>query len=196
MAEQTFSAGRFSYTMYSERGKVVGKDKNFETVVSGGGGGGGTYQGSGGTAPVSISSRTYVHDKIYILKPDGKESAITVTDWDVACREGNDILAVWVIKQGKDAGPYVGLKNFTMDSQVIGKASIKSLASHHLVNNPAISFCIGIVLCCLFYYLGGENMVYFGIVAMIVYEIYVSRMSKKARSVITNQVQQFLDSQH
>ncbi|MBS1747606.1 MAG: hypothetical protein JST21_15695 [Bacteroidetes bacterium] len=195
MEGKTFSAGRFTYTMYHDRGKVVGKDKNLETVVSGGGGGGGNYQGTGGNTPVSITSRTYVHDKIYLQKPDGKERAVEVTNWDVACREGNDVLVTWIVKQGKDGGPYVALKNFTMDSQIIGKSAIIDLANHHLIKNPLISFSIGLVLCFVFYFLAGENMVYVGIVAMIAYEIFISIQSSKAGTVITKQVQQFFDAQ-
>jgi len=199
MKAQTFTAGKFNYTIYYAKGKVVGKDKNFETKISGGGGGGGTYQGTGGTAPISISSRTVIHDKIYLQHEHGKETSIELTDWDVACREGHEMLFAWIIKDKNERGPYVALKNFTTDDQELNSKKIKELADHHLEINTLgscllallVVFSVGTVL----YFIGGFTLILLGIVGIVFFEISIRTKSKNAATVIKQQLNQFLDSQ-
>lgn len=59
---QTIKLNGKDYDLQSTTGKVWGSGKNMETRVSGGGGGGYTNRGTGYTAPVSITSKTIVHD--------------------------------------------------------------------------------------------------------------------------------------
>lgn len=104
-----------TYEVHSVTGKVAAANKQLETKVHGGGGGGYTNQGSGYTAPVTISSTTITHDDIYLVDTNGKEHAIRLQNWDVACREGHELDAVWLIKKGKNEGPYVALRNKTLN---------------------------------------------------------------------------------
>lgn len=128
MSSKAFTAGKKVYTIYYTKGAVVGKEKNFETQVYGSGGGGGSYQGTGGSAPVSISSRTVIHDKIYLKEENGKERAVELTDWDIACREGHELLILWIIQEGKQRGSYAAIKNFTTEEVQYDENLIERLA--------------------------------------------------------------------
>ena len=134
MQSNSFKAGKFNFTIFYTRGTVVGKDKNFETIVSGSGGGGMTFQGTGGAAPFSMSSRTVIHDKIYLKKQDGTEEAFELKNWDIACREGHEMMFVWVIKDNDTEGPYVALKNFTTNTIQFNNKIIKDLSSSNKCN--------------------------------------------------------------
>lgn len=124
----TFEAGNIKFTIYHIHGWIAGMHKNFETQVSGGGGGGATYQGTGGTAPISISSTTYIHDKIYLDHRNGKQTAIELTDWDIAAMEGHELLAIWIIKNNNERGPYVAIQNYTTGQMYWGDKAIDDLA--------------------------------------------------------------------
>lgn len=140
MKGSTFTVGKHNYTIYYSKGQVAGKDKNFETQVYGGGGGGGSYQGTGGSAPISIGSRTVIHDKIYLKQENGKEEVVELTDWDVACREGHELMVMWLIRSGNQRGPYVAIKNFTTDQFNVKESAIIKLAGQ---KSPGLLFLLG-----------------------------------------------------
>lgn len=123
MQGPTFKAGNSTCTIYYTKGKVAGKDKNFETKVYGGGGT--TYHGTGGS--VSISSTTSIHDKIYLEHENGTQTTVELMNWDIACLEGHEILAFWLIKEGNERGPYVAIKNLTTDDVRFGKKKIEDM---------------------------------------------------------------------
>lgn len=120
-------SGSSSFELYSFCGIVEESGKNMETRVHGGGGGGATYQGTGGTAPVSISSTTVVHDQIFLTRKDGKERAFQLQDFDLACRKGNEVTVFWGIKDGKDKGAYVAVKNHSTDQSFFDEKDLKKL---------------------------------------------------------------------
>lgn len=97
------------------RGTVVGANKQLETKVHGGGGGGSSYQGTGYTAPVAITSSTTTHDMIHVQDEQGGEHAIRLQNWDLAVRETHTLTAVWLVKKGKKGGPYVAIHNHTLN---------------------------------------------------------------------------------
>jgi hypothetical protein len=99
------------YDLYSVKGKVNEAGKNMETKVSGGGGGGYSYKGTGGTAPISIKSTTVVHDQIFLTDNEGTEHSFQLQDFNVACRESNELSVIWAIKSGKKTGPYIVVLN-------------------------------------------------------------------------------------
>jgi hypothetical protein len=91
--------------------------KNMETKVSGEGGGGATYQGTGGTAPVTITSRTVVHDQLFLVNLEGKERAFQLQDFNLAARKGNQLTVFWGIKAGEKSGHYFAVKNHSTDQE-------------------------------------------------------------------------------
>jgi hypothetical protein len=107
------TAGAKQYDLYWTFGKVEETGKNLETKVSGSGGGGATFKGYGGTAPVSITSTTTVHDQIFLVDNSGNEHAYQLQDMNVACRTSNQLSVIWAIKEGQKTGPYIAVFNHT-----------------------------------------------------------------------------------
>ena len=130
-----------NYGIYQFTGEVVDNNKQRETRVYGGGGA--TYQGTGGTAPVTSS--TTIHDQFFLIDDHGQEKDITLSNWDVTLRTGHHIQMVWIIPENKDRGPYVivnnlSLKKFQRNDPVIGQ-----LASDHYIK-PFWGGVAGIIL--------------------------------------------------
>ncbi|MFT3824520.1 MAG: hypothetical protein QM731_11390 [Chitinophagaceae bacterium] len=123
----TITGGGKQHTLHHINGKVMQSGKNMETIVSGGGGGGYSYKGTGGSAPVSISSRTVVHDQLFLVDETGKEHAFQLQDFNVAAREGNDLTVIWAIKQGKDSGPYIVVHNKTVGQTFYNDSSLNKV---------------------------------------------------------------------
>jgi len=103
------------YHWHTFTGRVLGSDKNMKSVVSGSEGGGGGYirNGTGhiSNSSVNISSRTVVHDNIFLADEEGNEKAFQLSDFNIACRDGHTLTVAWAIKQGKDRGPYLMVYN-------------------------------------------------------------------------------------
>jgi len=114
--------------VHSVMGKVVGASKHLETKVHGSGGGGGTYNGSGFTAPVHISSTTTTHDQIFLVDGSGTEHALRLQNWDLACRESHEMIATWIKKKGAQQGPYVAIRNITTGSTDYDDKALAKLA--------------------------------------------------------------------
>lgn len=196
MKGDTFSAGRNTMTIYYDRGRVAGKDKNMETRVSGSGGGGGAYQGTGATASVHITSTTIIHDKIYLQKEDGKERAVELTNWDVACREGHDMVVAWIIPEGKENGDYTAIKNITTGSELYDNEVIRGLGNQHLIKKGILRFLVAVVLLIILYNMGGSTLVGLGVVAYIVYEIFMNAQNKQAAAVIKKNLEALMNTQN
>jgi hypothetical protein len=79
-----------------------------------GGGGGSMYRGTGYTAPVQISSTTITHDMVHLQDQSGGEHALRLQNWDLSVRESHQLTAIWLIKKGKQRGPYVAIHNHTL----------------------------------------------------------------------------------
>lgn len=104
------------YQVHHFTGKVMQANKHLETQVSGGGGGGFTYKGTGGGGSVSISSTTITHDDVFLQNAQGREHVLRLKDWDVACREGHEMQAVWLSRDAKESDDYLLIQNFTTGS--------------------------------------------------------------------------------
>ncbi|MBW7839002.1 MAG: hypothetical protein H3C36_05040 [Chitinophagaceae bacterium] len=196
MKGDTFSAGRNTMTIYYDRGRVAGKDKNMETRVLGSGGGGGAYQGTGATASVHITSTTIIHDKIYLQKEDGKERAVELTNWDVACREGHDMVVAWIIPEGKESGDYTAIKNITTGIEMYDNEVIKGLGNQHLIKKGILRFLVAVVLWVILYNMGGGTLVGLGVVAYFVYEIFMNAQNKQAAAVIKKNLKTLMNTQN
>lgn len=127
MKYKDIKIGGTNYAIYYLKGTVVGKDKHLETQVSGGGGGGYSNQGTGYSGAVSISSTIITHDTIFLQDENGKEHAIELTNWDIACREGHQMLVQWIIKGNDKSGTYVCVANSTTDTILTKNEKIKDL---------------------------------------------------------------------
>lgn len=116
-----------TYEHHFFRGNVVGAQKQLETKVSGSGGGGATYEGTGYSAPVNISSTTITHDLIHLANEDGKEMALRLQNWDLAARETHTLTAIWLVKKGRKNGPFVAIHNHTLDQTDYNEAELAKI---------------------------------------------------------------------
>jgi hypothetical protein len=121
------SVGGKLYEVHSLQGRVAAATKHLETRVHGGGGGGYTHQGSGYTAPVTVSSTTVTHDQIFVIEPNGREHALRLENWNISTREGHELVAVWLIKKGKASGPYVVIQNRTLNETQYNDQELEKL---------------------------------------------------------------------
>lgn len=124
---QTLTLNNKNYELQSTTGKVLSSGKNMETKVSGGGGGGYTNRGSGYTAPVSITSKTTVHDQFFLEDANGKEHAFQLSDFNLACRDGNILTVVAAINIKKDNGPYISVINHSTDKVYFDPIALKQI---------------------------------------------------------------------
>lgn len=133
---QTINVGKRNIEVYHFTGKVAESQKNMETKISGGGGGGYSYQGTGGSAPVRITSTTIIHDQIFIVDKDGKEKSLQLKGFDLACRESNIVSAMWAIVEGNNEGPYFAVINHTTDKAFVNDKIVRDIVikSVRLVN--------------------------------------------------------------
>jgi hypothetical protein len=159
------------YRIYSVTGKVLDAKKHYETRVSGGGGGGYSHQGSGYTAPVSISSTTVIHDIIFLLDKDGKEHAIELTNFDITSRESNEMTAVWAIKKNKKSGPYVAIINHTLSKISFNGTKIFLMMVPHWLLLVGSVILLGLIF--------NATLIFLTIVAWLVFGYIKARDFKK-----------------
>lgn len=161
MKYKDIKIGGTNYAIYYIKGTVVGKDKHLETQVSGGGGGGYSHQGTGYSGAVSISSRTITHDKIFLQDENGKEHAVELTNWDIACREGHQMLMQWIVKGNEKNGPYVCIANSNTDTVLTDNHKIKELLGSAGMRNfkdsfPLMYLFVELLIIGFIYFLGGS----------------------------------------
>ena len=200
----TFEVGSDKFAIYFAHGWVAGMHKNFETRVSGGGGGGATYQGTGGTAPVHISSTTYIHDKIFLDHRNGQQTAIELTDWDIAAMQGHELLVIWIIKNNNERGPYVTIKNYTTGQLYWVNPSIDALAGKPFFSklfnqNGCNAIIFAIILCGIISYIAYVMIPAFttpgffmGGIALIVWTILNNIKYKARKAAIRQNIDEFL----
>jgi hypothetical protein len=150
---RTVKAGFKDYTLHSVTGRVANTSKNLETRVHGGGGGGSTYQGTGYAAPVTISSTTTVHDQIFLIDSEGKEHSFQLADFDIACREGNELTVIWSIKQGNKTGEYIVVHNQTTSKTFFNIGALRRMFK------PPWYFLLGAIILCFVVLSGGTAVV-------------------------------------
>jgi hypothetical protein len=141
---KTIATSGKEYSLYWNCGKVEGSSKNMETRVHGSGGGSNGY---GGTNAVNISSTTTVHDQLFIKDKNGKESSYQLQNFNLACREGNELSVIWAIKKGNKEGPYIVVHNRTTASTFFQEAELKKIFRY------PVYYPLGVTILLLF--LGG-----------------------------------------
>lgn len=124
---QNLTLNNKNYELQSTTGKVLSSGKNMETKVSGGGGGGYSNRGTGYTAPVSITSKTTIHDQFFLEDANGKEHAFQLSDFNLACRDGNILTVVAAINVKKHKGPYISVINHSTDKVYFDPIALKSI---------------------------------------------------------------------
>lgn len=122
-----------NYELHWVNGGVASSGKNLETIVRGGGGGGYVSGGTGYAAPVNITSKTVVHDQVFVIDGEGREHAFQLSGFDLACREGNELLVIWAVAAGKSLNRYLIVYNRTTGKTYFNKASIRQVFRPHWI---------------------------------------------------------------
>lgn len=136
---KTITAANKTCTLYWTTGTVANSGKSMETIVRGSGGGG----SNGNTAPVHISSTTVIHDQVFLIDPKGNEHAFQLQNFNIACRESNQLSVIWAIPPGKQRGPYIIAYNHTTGNAFFNDSELTKLfryAIWYLL--AAIGICI------------------------------------------------------
>ncbi|GAB4148932.1 MAG: hypothetical protein Tsb0016_20120 [Sphingomonadales bacterium] len=105
--------GGKTYAIHGFRGDVASSQKQKETRVSGSGGGGGPHY----TQNVQITSTTIDHHELFLVNRSGEERNFKFVNWDIPCREGQNISVLWAIREGREQGPYVRVINNNLKQQ-------------------------------------------------------------------------------
>lgn len=158
------------YDVYWTCGKVQDSSKNMETRVHGSGGG---STGYGNTAPVNISSTTTIHDQFFLVDKNGKESSFQLQNFNVACRQGNELSVIWAIKTGKKNGPYIVVRNRTTAETFYQEVELKKIFRYPVYYPWAatlVSFIVG-------------NIVGFGTGFLLVVGVWVAWFVHGSRQV-------------
>lgn len=141
---KTLKINGSEYRFEPVSGKVLSTNKNLETKVSGHGGGGGTFRGTGFNRPVKITSKTTVHDQIFIEDKAGIEHSYELQDFDISCREGNLLTIIAAFKEGNNSGYNFAAINHTTKKTFFSEVNLQKIAS------PNIWLFIGIFVVALF----------------------------------------------
>ena len=122
-----------SLEAYTISGRVANTTKHLETRVHGGGGGGQSFNGTGFSAPVHVSSTTTTHDQIFLVDASGAEHVLRLQNWDIACRESNEMMATWMTRKGGQKGPWVAIRNISTGSTDYNDSELGRLARPKLL---------------------------------------------------------------
>ena len=177
---KTYQASGKEIQLYNFTGIVAETGKNMETIVSGGGGGGYSYQGTGGTAPVSIRSRTVVHDQFFLVDAKGNEMSFQLQDFNIACRRDNKLTVIWGIKKGKDKGPYIIVHNHSTNSTFYDDKSMARLFRL----SPLLLFGGGLLAIIILWNIIGGWILAIAIGGLIYYEITLRKQIKAFKNSI------------
>lgn len=120
-----------AYVFCAFEGNVVEASRQRETLVSGYGGGGATYDGTGATAPINISSTTIVHDEFFLLDEHGEEEHFHLQNWTMPTRTGHHLQMMWIIPPKKTRGPYVVMNNKNLRQVEWANGQIIDMAKDH-----------------------------------------------------------------
>lgn len=93
---EKFNIGSETLWYGVEQAKVIQIDSNSETVVTGGGGGGTSYNGTGVTSSVYISSTTINKQAVYLEDASGKQFVVNLTDWNISALQGHELVLIKV----------------------------------------------------------------------------------------------------
>lgn len=148
-----FIYGNKTIEFVSKSGEVVGYNTIVKTHVSGGGGGGYTNQGTGYSAPVTISSSNEVIQKFFLKEDNNQETSFTFTNREIPLRDGQKITII----DGRDGktGGLARIVNHNADRFWYAESGWKLAKNWGLIKRTWHYFLLGfsawIVLAALLY---------------------------------------------
>ncbi len=122
------SIGSKNFEIYYEVGTVLKESKRSETKVSGGGGSISTVGGHTSGSVSEVVAHTTVYDDIIIADKTGKEHSYQFSDFDLVCREGNELGVVWAYRKGENKdGHYVMVINNSTNKKFFDQIAIEQI---------------------------------------------------------------------
>lgn len=178
---KNYTAGGKQFTLYSITGIVEDSQKSSTMQVSGGGGG--SY-GNGHSAPVHITSKTTIHDQLFVKDAAGVEHAFQLSDFNIAARTGNSVTVLWAVKAGKDSGEYIAVLNQTTQQNFFDSGVITKM--HRDRKNIFIAFAIFLGIFIF------NKLWYIFIIALIGFIIFKKREIKKLVQEFKTNIHQYI----
>ncbi len=117
------------HSLHMATGEVLDASKHTSTEVWGGGGG---SSGDGHVHVNPIRSESTTHDTFFLRTRDGRENAFQLTDFDVALRRGNVASVIWMIRKGRERGPYFLVRNHFTGEEYWGERILEALLAPSL----------------------------------------------------------------
>lgn len=103
-------AGGKAYFLYSLTGNAVRADTE-KIVVSGSGAGQSNNGKQTGFVPITVQRTAAVYDRLFLTDSNGRKHALQLAGFDLLCEEGNEMTAVWMVREKESRGPFVAVKN-------------------------------------------------------------------------------------
>lgn len=134
------------YEIRETIGAVADAGKHTTQQVHVSGGGGFTHDGTGRSAPVSVTSVSTVHDTIFLVDEHGQESSLRLWGVDISVRPGHVLHTIWVRRKGQQDWTLAGIHNRSTGDDVWLGANFNKLfrLTDPLWKGILISLVIGI----------------------------------------------------
>jgi hypothetical protein len=90
--------------------------------------------------PLTPITTTTIHDQLFLAGADGSEKAFQLKNFDIACRESNEVTVFWAMKTGMHTGEYVLVRNHTTQDFRFQDSALGKLVG------PSMLGCSGVAL--------------------------------------------------
>lgn len=110
---KAITAGWKKYMLYSFTGKVTGMGKDFLIYRFGQNSKSYLSEKEKWLPSVSVETKTNAFNHIFLTAADNSKRSINLNHFDIACREGHELTAIWAIKKGEQRSPYIIILNNT-----------------------------------------------------------------------------------
>lgn len=117
---------------------VVSADKWTTSQTTGTGG---VYHGFGISTPISITTETFTHDRLFLLDSNQNLHDLELTNWNIGCEKDHTLRIVW--EEGKDPDekpkPLFGVWITVKEINKMGATlAIKNLNTRKVIYNEAL----------------------------------------------------------
>ncbi len=110
---EVVNAGWKKYSFIAFTGRVTGMGKDFVMYTIGQNLKPPRINKKNSLPAVRIETKTKSFNHIFLTCSDGSERSLSLTGFDVACREGHELTAICANKKGSQWAPYIVILNIT-----------------------------------------------------------------------------------
>jgi hypothetical protein len=134
---QVINTGWKKYRLDSFTGRVTGMGKDFVMYTFGQNTIGAVHGKGKRWIPVSVETSTKSFNHIFLTGNDGTEHSFYLENFDIACREGHELTAIWAVKPGEERGPCIIVLNNTTK-----QAFFSGLEIAKMFNAPSLIYIL------------------------------------------------------